>query len=67
MIEVDTREWPEKAIRARWAKVLGVSLQTMFYKQRDGILVGRKLINGRVVFTKEEIMRAFKIRHVNGD
>jgi hypothetical protein len=46
--------WPEKANRAQWAKILGIRLAKLVYEEQCGRLEGRKE-GFNTIYTKDDI------------
>jgi hypothetical protein len=62
---VNTKRFPSKTHSSRWARLLGLSPQTLMRPRNEegGILqgLGQRGLNNRIYYTKEEICKAFKL------
>ncbi len=58
---IDTSQWPIESSIPKWSLRLGYSPTTLYRYYAKGRLKGRKLLNGRVIISKEALCECLKI------
>jgi predicted site-specific integrase-resolvase len=60
---LDTSDWPKQANLTDWARLLGLSKNTMYKYVGNGKLHTSKQFNGIRLATREAIMACWNIKH----
>ena len=59
----NTSTWPRESSIPKWSLRLGYSSATLYRYYAQGRLKGRKLLNGRVIVSKEALCECLNIQH----